>query len=59
MDCPTCGIKLPPLTAVLAQTIVGAQCPNCWTRLRRLALRPVVVSKKELERRVQPSRRAA
>jgi predicted nucleic acid-binding Zn ribbon protein len=36
MRCEQCGHELPHITAMLAQTEVGTQCPNCWTRLRRL-----------------------
>ena len=34
MTCTLCGHALSHLTAVLAQTETGAQCPNCWTPLR-------------------------
>lgn len=34
MNCPICGKGLSTLTALLADTEVGAQCPNCWTQLR-------------------------
>lgn len=34
MNCPICGKGFSTLTALLADTEVGAQCPNCWTHLR-------------------------
>ena len=34
MRCTTCGHELSYLTAVLAQTRIGTQCPDCWTILR-------------------------
>lgn len=34
MNCPICGKGLSTLIALLADTEVGAQCPNCWTHLR-------------------------
>lgn len=37
MRCEQCGHELPHLAAVLAQTETGTQCPNCWTRLRRVS----------------------
>jgi hypothetical protein len=34
MRCTLCGHSLSFLTAVLAQTRIGTQCPDCWTILR-------------------------
>ena len=36
MTCKLCGHALSHLTAVLAQTETGAQCPNCWAPLRTI-----------------------
>lgn len=36
MTCKLCGHALSHLTAVLAQTETGTQCPNCWTPLRTI-----------------------
>ena len=36
MTCKLCGHALSHLTAVLAQTEIGTQCPNCWTPLRTI-----------------------
>ena len=57
MQCPMCGHKLPPLTAVLAHTEKGTECPKCWTRLRRLTEPPLTQKKKERKRRAQRRRR--
>lgn len=37
MNCPLCEHELTPLTALLAGTEVGTQCPACGTRLRNLS----------------------
>ncbi len=42
MDCPNCGVRLPHLTQVLAQSETGTNCPRCWARVRRLAPPPPV-----------------
>ena len=34
MSCKQCGHALSHLTAVLAQTEIGTQCPKCWATLR-------------------------
>ena len=34
MSCKQCGHTLSHLTAVLAQTEIGTQCPKCWAKLR-------------------------
>ncbi len=34
MTCKQCGHALSHLTAVLAQTDIGTQCPKCWATLR-------------------------
>ena len=57
MQCPLCGHRLPPLTAILAQVEEGTECPKCWTRLRRLAEPPPIRKGKEKKRRAQRRRR--
>lgn len=42
MNCPLCERELAPLTALLAGTRVGTQCPVCKTRLRNLKPPPLV-----------------
>jgi hypothetical protein len=34
MSCTLCGHALSHLTALLAQTEIGTQCPKCWATLR-------------------------
>jgi ribosome-binding protein aMBF1 (putative translation factor) len=58
MQCPLCGHKLPPLTAVLARVEEGTECPKCWTRLRRLAEPLLPRKRKEKKRRAQRRRRS-
>lgn len=62
MDCPNCGIQLPHLTQVLAQTEAGTNCPHCWARVRRLAPPPAPIkfsTAPKTARRAPPLRRAA
>ena len=59
MDCPICGEKLPHITALLARTQVGTQCPNCWARLRGLEPRPLVLEGKKIVGQERPLGRAA
>jgi len=69
MNCPLCEHELTPLTALLAGTEVGTQCPACGTRLRNLSKtlsgaereQPPLAfeSRAEAEPPVQARRRAA
>jgi len=63
MDCPNCGIQLPHLAEVLAQTETGTNCPRCWARVRRLTPSPAPIeffkAPKKARRRTPPLRRAA
>jgi DNA-directed RNA polymerase subunit RPC12/RpoP len=59
MDCPNCGRELPLLAAVLAQTERGTSCPHCWTRLRLLAPKLVMLPRQRRAKRPPALRRAA
>lgn len=59
MNCPLCEHELPPLTALLADTQVGTQCPACKTRLRSLKEPLQFVPRAEAEPAAPPRRRAA
>jgi hypothetical protein len=60
MNCPLCEHELTPLSAFLAGTRVGTQCPACGTRLRNLAPPPLAFeSRAQVERDAQPRRKAA
>jgi len=48
MSCKLCGHSLPHLTAVLAETETGTQCPKCWSPLRSVR-GPRLSSKKVCE----------
>ena len=62
MDCPNCGIQLPHLAEVLAQTETGTNCPRCWARVRRLTPSPAQIEFIKTPKKVHrtpPLRRAA
>lgn len=59
VNCPLCDRELPALTALLAQTKVGTQCPGCWTRLRNLKEPPLAMPAREEIRAERVRRRAA
>lgn len=35
--CPICGRSLAPMEAVLADSMTGYQCHNCWSRISTMA----------------------
>lgn len=59
MNCPLCEHELPPLTALLAETQVGTQCPACKTRLRNLKAPLQFAPRTEAESAAPLRRRAA
>jgi len=62
MECPNCGIQLPHLAQMLAQTETGTNCPRCWARVRRLAPPPAQVKVLKVAKKAgqaAPLRRAA
>ena len=59
VNCPLCERELPALTALLAQTRVGTQCPGCWTRLRNLKQPPLAMPARQAARVERERRRAA
>lgn len=60
MICPLCEHELTPLTALLAGTQVGSQCPACGTRLCNLKPPPLVFeTRSKAEPPAQHRRKAA
>jgi len=59
VNCPLCEHELTPLTALLAGTEVGTQCPACGTRLRNLMPPPLAFEQPAQAGPAAPARRRA
>jgi hypothetical protein len=59
VNCPLCEHELAPLTAFLASTQVGTQCPACGTRLRNLKPPPLAFAARQESRAERERPKAA